>query len=714
MWADGWVEPGRVAKLREMSHDDANNQEPLDTPVQFISGVGPDRAALLSKMHLLTARDLLFNMPRDVLDLTDVRQVQNLEPDVVQSVLGNVVDRDARQLKQGRVLTAILLDCDGQYLRGVWFNQPWMLHKFADGQQLLFSGKPKRRGGRWEISNPKVQPIDDAGGQVGEVQPVYRLTDGLKSEALRRIMHTVADEFAHLVTDPLPEEFRVANRLPFLPDALRQLHKPDSKVHYQHARRRLIFDDLFEFQTGLALRKRLWSVEKKAAKLPTTAQVDARIRRLFPFSFTDGQNQAVKDISADMESGKAMHRLLQADVGAGKTAVAVYALLVAIAAGYQAALMGPTEVLVRQHWQTVEQILASSRVRRLCLTGSLTAAQRRDALAAIRNGDVDLVVGTQAIIQDGVTFKNLGLGVIDEQHKFGVVQRAKLTSGVSRPHLLVMTATPIPRSLCLTVFGDLDVSVMKDLPPGRQKIVTGRIPNPVERAKVYEFIRGKLREGRQAYFVCPRVTDSGDPAERVSSAEAVYEELRTGEFRDFEVGLVHGQMDREERNARMERFRSGELQLLVSTTVIEVGVDVPNSTVMVICEAERFGLSQLHQLRGRIGRGRFQGYCFLFSDSDTPEANARLAAMEQHTDGFQIAEVDFGLRGPGDVLGVRQSGQLPLRFASLIKDADVLAEARDVAFQLVETGDIDAAEFRPFKAIVLSRFGRLLDLPESG
>ena len=688
---------------------------PLETPVQFIPGVGPNRAALLERLNLLTARDLLFYMPRDVLDLTDVRPVQRLKAEVLQSVLGHVVDRDARQLSRGRTMTGILLDCDGQYLRGVWFNQPWMLKKYEDGQQLLFSGKPKRRGGRWEINNPRVQVIEESDGRLGEVLPVYGLTDGLKADEMRRIMASVAEQFSDEVTDPLPEDFRQDNRLPGLSDALRQLHRPETKAHFEHARRRLIFDDLFEFQTGLALRKRLWNVEKIAPELPTTTQIDARIRRLFPFAFTDGQNQAVKEIAADMSSGKAMHRLLQADVGAGKTAVAVYSLLVAIAAGHQAVLMGPTEVLVRQHWQTIENILAQSRVRRVCLTGSLTAARRRDALKAIREGEIDLVVGTQAVIQDGVTFNKLGLAVVDEQHKFGVMQRARLTEAVTRPHLLVMTATPIPRSLCLTVFGDLDVSVMKDLPPGRQTVVTSRITTAKQRTKVFDFVRQKLREGRQAYVVCPRVVEGDEPDnKKVASAEAVFEDLRTGEFRDFNVSLVHGQMDRKERNSRMQAFRAGDVQVLVSTTVIEVGVDVPNSTVMIIHEAERFGLSQLHQLRGRIGRGRFQGYCFLFSESDSNDAATRLGAMEQHTDGFKIAEVDFQLRGPGDVLGVRQSGQLPLRVASLSRDRELLEEVRTVAFDLVETGKIDLPEFRPLKAIVLQRFGRLLDLPESG
>ncbi len=696
---------------------ESRRQEGLETPAQFVAGVGPERAKLLDRLGLRTAGDLLFNVPRDVLDLSDVRPVPQLQPEKMQSVLGRVVDRDARQLKQGRSMTGILLECDGHYVRGVWFNQPWMLHKFADGQLLLFSGKPRRRGGRWEFNNPIVKVIDETeDGAVGEVQPVYSLTDGLRSQQMRRIMHEVVADFVDLVTDPLPEEFRERNRLPGLQDALRQLHRPQSMKHFEHARRRLVFDDLLEFQVALALRRRAWDVSCDAPVLQTTARIDARIRRLFPFELTAGQNEAIREISADLQSGRAMHRLLQADVGSGKTAVAVYALLVAVAGGCQAVLMAPTEVLAQQHWQTLEQRLAQSRVRRLLLTGALSAAQRRDALEAISRGEVDIVVGTQAIIQDAVTFANLGLAVIDEQHKFGVMQRAHLRSGPTRPHLLVMTATPIPRTLCLTVFGDLDVSVMKDQPPGRQPVVTSRIANQPERARMFEFIRSKLVSGRQAYVVCPRVAATDDDAEveAAASAEAVFAELSSGEFKDFRVELVHGQMARDERSLRMEKFRAGDADVLVSTTVIEVGVDVPNATLMLICNAERFGLSQLHQLRGRIGRGRFQGYCFLQSDAQTPEAEARLEALQQHTDGFRIAETDFELRGPGDVLGVKQSGQLPLRVASLVRDAAVLGEARKVAFELVGSGQIDGTDFASLKSIVLSRFGRLMELPESG
>ena len=450
--------------------------------------------------------------------------------------------------------------------------------------------------------------------------------------------------------------------------------------------------------------------------MKTTAKIDARIRRLFPFEFTAGQNEAIREIAKDLASGKAMHRLLQADVGAGKTVVAIYAMLVAIAAGHQVALMAPTEVLAVQHWETINTALAHSRVNRLLLTGQLTAAQRKQALAGISAGEIQLVIGTQAVIQKDVEFQRLGVVVIDEQHKFGVAQRARFSAGESTPHVLVMTATPIPRSLCLTQFGDLDITAIHELPPGRQSVVTGRVTGESGRKKAWNFIRKQLQQGRQAYIICPRVVADHPESvdELAASAETVHQQLSTGELSDFRVDLVHGQMDRDRKIAAMEQFRDGEIQVLVATTVVEVGVDVPNATLMVIQQAERFGLSQLHQLRGRIGRGRFQGYCFLFSDSDAAEAIHRLSAMEETADGFKIAEADFELRGPGDVLGTRQHGDLPLRVADLVRDRDLLKDARDAAFELVTSGEFDGPEFAPLKVEVLERFQRVMDLPQSG
>ncbi len=688
--------------------------DPLDTPVQFVRGVGPQRAELLAKLDLRTVRDLLWHLPRDLLDLTDVRQPGDLVEKREQTVRGEVVDVDARQVSNGRTITAALLDCGGDYVRGVWFNQPWMRKRLMMGTRVLFTGKPKRHQWRWEFGHPQVQWLDDddSGEGIG-LLPRYGLTEGLRMHEMRRMTQNAAEDFASDIPDALPEAYRETMKLPVLGAAVKGLHLPRTKAEYDAARHRILFDDLFEFQLALALRRRAWKREDDAPFMQTTAKIDARIRRLFPFRFTDGQDAAIRDVVADLRSGTAMHRLLQADVGAGKTVVAVYAMLVAVACGYQAVLMAPTELLALQHAETIDSVLETSRVKRVLLTGSLTTAQRRDTLAEIARGDAELIIGTQAVIQQDVKFAKLGVAVIDEQHKFGVVQRARISAGDDNPHVLVMTATPIPRSLCLTQFGDLDLSLMTDLPPGRQRVVTSRITGDAPRQKAWDFVKKQLAGGRQAYIVCPLVKGETAGEEGPRGADVIYERV-VKSLPDFEVGLVHGQMDRKERAGVMERFREGDVNVLVSTTVIEVGVDVPNATLMIVLDAERFGLSQLHQLRGRIGRGSYQGYCFLFSESSAPDAAQRLHALESTADGFRIAEVDFEIRGPGDVLGTRQHGEMPLRVANLTRDVKILDEARREAFSLVGSGDFDAPEFAALKQQVLTRFGRLMDLPQSG
>ncbi|MEZ6053454.1 MAG: ATP-dependent DNA helicase RecG [Planctomycetaceae bacterium] len=687
---------------------------PLNTPAQFVRGAGPQRGELLKKLDIHTVRDLLWHVPRDVLDLTDVRQPDELVEKLEQTVRGEVVDVDAKQVSGGRTITAALLDCGGDYVRGVWFNQPWMRKRLMMGSKVLFTGKPKRHQGRWEFGHPQVQWLDDddSGEGVG-LLPRYGLTEGLRMHELRRMTQNAAEDFAEFIPDALPQSFRQKLKLPALNMAVNGLHLPSSLDEYERARHRILFDDLFEFQLALALRRRAWKREDDAPVMQTTAKIDARIRRLFPFRFTDGQDAAIRDVVADLQSGTAMHRLLQADVGAGKTVVAVYTMLVAVACGYQAVLMAPTELLALQHAETIETILENSRVKRVLLTGSLTAAQRRDTLAAIASGEAELVIGTQAVIQKDVKFAKLGVAVIDEQHKFGVVQRARISAGDDNPHVLVMTATPIPRSLCLTQFGDLDLSLMTDLPPGRQRVVTSRITGEGAKQKAWDFVKKQLASGRQAYIVCPLVKGDESNEDKPRGADVIYERVVKA-LPDFKVGLVHGQMDRKERAAVMDDFRDGELNVLVSTTVIEVGVDVPNATLMIVLDAERFGLSQLHQLRGRISRGSYQGYCFLFSESSAPDAAQRLHALESTADGFRIAEVDFEIRGPGDVLGTRQHGEMPLRVANLTRDIKILDEARREAFAVVDSGEFDTPEFAPLKREVLERFGRLMDLPQSG
>jgi ATP-dependent DNA helicase RecG len=696
-----------------------NADSPLQTPVQFLKGVGPDRARLLANLDLVTVEDLLWNLPRDVLDLTNVCRASELRAGELQTVRGTVVDRDGRMTSNGRNLVGVLIDSDGLYVRGLWFNQPWMMHKFQVGESVLFSGKPKRTSGRWEFSHPRAQLIGDADAEArGEVLPLYRLTEGLSQDLLRKIVRSAVEQFVEFVPDPLPAELRERLKVCGLKQAIRELHLPQSVAEFESGRRRLIFDDLFEFQLGLAMRRRSWKTRGPAPVLPTTAKIDARIRRLFPFTFTEGQSRAVAEISRDLESGEAMHRLLQAEVGAGKTAVALYAILVAVAAGHQAVFMAPTEVLANQHWHTIDKALAHSRVNRLLLTGALNPRERRDALAGIADGSVSLVVGTQAVIQKDVTFAKLGLVVIDEQHKFGVMQRAVFSKGSNdlAPHVLVMTATPIPRSLCLTQFGDLDLTAIVDTPPGRQKVVTSRVSDAPTRDRAWQFIKEQLQKGRQAYVVCPRIEATADDLSKrpAASAEEVFKLLSAGTFREFRVGLIHGRLDSDLKAAGMAAFSNGKIDVLVSTTVVEVGIDVPNATIMVIDEAHRFGLSQLHQLRGRVSRGKFQGYCFLFSDAESPEAQRRLEALETTSDGFAIAEADFAIRGPGDVLGTRQHGELPLRVADLTRDESILKETRSAAFDLVRSGEFDQPELAPLKVRVLERFGKALDLPQTG
>jgi ATP-dependent DNA helicase RecG len=446
--------------------------------------------------------------------------------------------------------------------------------------------------------------------------------------------------------------------------------------------------------------------------LATTPAIDARIRRLFPFPLTGDQDRAVAEVCRDLAADKPMQRLLQADVGAGKTAVAVYALLVTVANKYQAALMAPTEVLARQHARTLDRYLAHSRVRRLLLTGALTQAERRDALAALAAGDIDLVVGTQALVQEDVRFARLGLVVIDEQHKFGVHQRARFRRLGIDPHYLVMTATPIPRTVALTVFGDLDVSLIRQLPPGRQPVATRWEPAS-QRPRVYARLREGLEQGRQGYIVCPLVEESA--ALDVKAAMQTQEELRAGPFHDFRIGLLHGRQDEQTKAAVMESFHKHELDLLVCTSVIEVGVDVPNATLLLVEHAERFGLSQLHQLRGRVSRGPVAGQCFLFAEPPSEEGRQRLRAFLRTTDGFALAEEDMKQRGAGELFGARQHGLGELRVGNLIADADLLGQARKDAFALA-AGDpgLRRPEHALLRAAVLEKYGKTLDLAEIG
>jgi ATP-dependent DNA helicase RecG len=499
---------------------------------------------------------------------------------------------------------------------------------------------------------------------------------------------------------------------PGVAEALRAVHFPPSPEAAERARRRFIYEEFLVLQLALALRRREVRDRGRAPVLPLSPTLDVRIRRLFPFQLTGDQDRAVADVCRDLARERPTQRLLQADVGAGKTAVAVYALLVAVANKHQAALMAPTEVLARQHFRTLERYLAHSRVRRLLLTGGLSPRERRAALDALAAGEIDLVVGTQALVQEDVRFARLGLVVVDEQHKFGVHQRARVRRLGVDPHYLVMTATPIPRTVALTVFGDLDVSVMKELPPGRRPVTT-RWMTADQRERVYARLREGLARGRQGYVVCPLVEES--EALDVKAATETHAELQAGPFRDFCVGLLHGRMAEAEKDDVMQRFRGRQTDLLVCTSVVEVGVDVPNATLLVVEHAERFGLSQLHQFRGRVSRGAEAGACWLFGEPTNDEGQQRIKAFARLRDGFALAEEDARLRGTGEFFGARQHGLGELRFGDPLRDADLLREARRDAFALVAAdAGLKRPEYAALRAAVWARYGKTLDLAEVG
>jgi ATP-dependent DNA helicase RecG len=685
----------------------------LLTPLDRLPGVTPARRERLERLALKTVGDLLFHFPRAYEDLTDLRPIRQVTAGALQTVQGEVVELDTRPLQNGGFVLSVVICDDGlSCLEGVWFNQAAVARRFRYGQRVAFSGKPKWYRDHWQIASPHIQLLEAGAAPEPGILPIYPLTEDLRSEHLRPLIAASLERYGHALAEILPPALRERHGWPEPLAALRQLHFPTDPGAIRPARRRFLYEDLFLLQLALRLRRREVSDRQRAPALPLTPQIDARIRRLFPFPLTADQDRAVNDISRDLGSERPMQRLIQADVGAGKTAVAVYALLVAVANKYQAALMAPTEVLARQHARTLDRYLAHSRVRRLLLTGALSAAERRSALEALRRGEIDLVIGTQALVQEGVEFARLGLVVIDEQHKFGVHQRARVRRLGSDPHYLVMTATPIPRTVALTVFGDLDVSLIRQLPPGRQPVAT-RWFREAEREYVYGILLEELRAGRQGYVVCPLV-DESDRLD-VASAVQTHGELKNGPFRDFAVGLLHGRQDEEEKAAVMERFAAGALHLLVCTSVVEVGIDVANATVMVIEHAERFGLSQLHQLRGRVARGRVPGQCFLFADPAGDDGRERLRVFVRTTDGFALAEADARLRGVGEMFGTRQHGQGTLSPGSLGEDADLLDLARADAREVVE---IDPGLHRPehagLKAAVLARYGQSLELAEVG
>jgi ATP-dependent DNA helicase RecG len=669
----------------------------LDSPITAIKGISDKLEPRFRRLGVRTVRDMLYFFPRRHIDYSKRQSVATLEVGQEQTVVANIWQ--AQEVRPGgrRSAEAVIGDESGN-MKVVWFNQPYMARQLRTNAQYVFSGKVSLYKGIKVFIAPEYEILSgDDLTHTGRLIPVYSLTEGLSPRMVRRIIKEVVETCSPQLVDFMPQEVMAEAGLIGLQEAIMQAHYPDDDQAKDQARRRLAFDELFIIQLGVLSRRKDWRESGKANRIAAKDNVLEPFLASLPYTMTGAQARSLNDIMSDLAKVKPMSRLLQGEVGSGKTVVAVAALLAAAASGYQGAFMAPTEILAEQHFSTISHILSNCGrldkdegslrtfsalldrpVTLALLKGSMKKSEKNAAYERIASGDVDIAVGTHALIQEEVEFKKLGLAIVDEQHRFGVMQRAALRQKGPNPHLLAMTATPIPRSLALTLYGDLDLSVIDELPAGRQVIKTKWLASD-QREMAYRFIRKQVQEGRQAFIICPLISDS--EAIEAKAAVSEHERLSREVFPDLKLGLVHGRLKPSDKENAMRNFRSGEFHILVATPVVEVGIDMPNATVMLIEGADRFGLAQLHQFRGRVGRGEHQSYCILLAESPSPESRERLSLLESVHDGFVLAEEDLRLRGPGDFFGIRQSGLPDLKMARL-SDMKLLELARKEAIKI--------------------------------
>jgi ATP-dependent DNA helicase RecG len=680
----------------------------LDSPVTVLHGVGPKRAERLARLGLHTIRDMLYFLPRRYNDYSRLKPINRLQYGEEVTIIARVREAAVHKTRAGRQIFKALLGDGTGSVEVTWFNQAYLANKIKPGQQIVISGQVDEYLGHLCFNSPDWEPLSDELLHTNRIVPVYPLTEGISGKWLRRMMRRAVTYWARLSPDYLPNSVLQAERLLDLESAILEAHFPTNQQLLRRARERLAFNELFVLQLALLRQRREWRSQPGQPVAVEEGILDAFLQGL-PYQLTQAQQRALQQIIADLRSNQPMTRLLQGDVGSGKTVVATAAMALTASAGAQAALMAPTEILAEQHYQTISRLLQETldgdlNVR--LLTGSVTGQEREEIYAGLEDGTIDIIIGTHALIQERVTFHRLLLAIVDEQHRFGVRQRGALRQKGYNPHLLVMTATPIPRSLQLTVWGHMDVSIIDEMPPGREPVAT-RVILPTERERAYAFVRRQIEEGRQAFILCPLVEES----EKVEAKAAVeeYERLQKRIFPDLALGLLHGRMTGQDKEATMARFARGELDILVATSVIEVGIDVPNASVMLIEGADRFGLAQLHQLRGRVGRGQHASYCLLVSDSSSEEAQERLAAVEATNDGFALASKDLKMRGPGEFLGTRQSGfsdaVLSLKLAS-IADLRLVERAREAARRFFKA---DPQLEAPAHRLLAERVDRVLE-----
>ncbi len=700
-----------------------------DDHIQYIKGVGPRRAQLFGKLGVYTIEDACWLLPRCYEDRSQVKLISQLEPGVIATVVGEI--KQARVLttrRRRRIFELTVADGSGA-MTAKWFrfNTRYMSSLFKKGERIILSGTvetdPYGFFGGLQMLHPDYETLsrdEDELVHTGRIVPVYPTTEGFHQKALRSVMKRIVDEYSSKIADILPPEITHQYNLPPIDQAIQQVHFPDNSAGLElleqgisPAHRRLVFEEFFLLELGLANRRRQLTQDRAGIAFKSTGELAHRLIKLLPFSLTTAQERVLNQIRQDMARPQPMNRLLQGDVGSGKTVVALFAMLGVVEAGYQAAIMAPTEILAEQHYLNLHPLLDELGVNTLLLKGDIKNQHKKTAYERIASGDVQLVIGTHAIIQHKVNFQRLGLAVIDEQHRFGVMQRANLIRKGYHPDVLVMTATPIPRTLALTVYGDLTMSVIDELPPGRQPVET-RLYYDRHRSKVYSFINKQIKIGGQVYIVYPLVEESEKLNLKAATDMAAH--LQWDIFPHLKIGLIHGRLNSQEKEQIMRDFKAQRLHILVATTVIEVGIDVPGASVMVIEHAERFGLAQLHQLRGRVGRGSEKSYCILLVHFPiTEEAKLRLKAIVNTQDGFMIAEEDLKIRGPGEFLGTRQSGLPDLKVANIIRDASLLEAAREEAFALIKKDPtLSLPQHQPLKEALLRKWKHKLELVQIG
>ena len=680
-------EPTHIAeqRVRAQKSRDRGKDEELTAPPEILPGVGTVTAQQLARLGIERVVDLLWHLPARYEDYSRLRTIAQLVPGEEATVVANLWQVTERKVSMKRQMVQGVLSDGTGTLRATWWNK-YIKKQLTVGGAMRFSGKVGLFMGQKTLENPAFEDLDEDMVATGRIAPIYRLTEGLQNRRMRGIVRTALAEYADSLVDPLPQSICAEYDLPDLSAAICQAHFPDGQDSLDRALRRLAFEELFYLQLGVMQRRRELR-ESNAIAVQSDEELTTRFLNVLPFALTEAQTRVLNEVLGDMQRTTPMTRLVQGDVGSGKTVIAAAAMYACSVNGVQSALLAPTQILAEQHRRSIGALLAGltrqdgSEIAIELLTGRVTGSERERIVEGLRSGSIDVVVGTTAVIQENVEFDNLGFAVVDEQHRFGVEQRGALRGKGIQPHLLVMSATPIPRSLALTVYGELDVSVIDEMPPGRVPVKTRRF-QASDRERLYRFMRREVREGRQGFIVYPLVEES----EKLDAGAAVdeYHRLRSEVFPELRLALLHGRMTGQEKDEVMSAFANGENDVLVSTTVIEVGIDVPNASLMIVEDAERFGLAQLHQLRGRVGRGKHASYCALFSGAEGAEANERLRALEELTSGFDLAEKDLELRGPGDFLGTRQSGLPDLRVAQ-IGDMETLVLAREAAGAFLAT-----------------------------